>query len=77
MQGLDGVGLKQAVMSLAGAETIRWLEWGLQSYFRVLLGLTFMLAGAAILAGRLVPVAGLGGRSRGPQISGNWGRCGL
>jgi hypothetical protein len=66
LQGLDGVGLKQAVhawqtasgtdeaMRFAGAEIVRWLEWGFQSYFRVLLGLTFMLAGAAILVGRLV-----------------------
>jgi hypothetical protein len=66
LQGLDGVGLKQAVdawqtasgtekaMRFAGAEIVRWLEWGFQSYFRVLLGLTFMLAGAAIVAGRLV-----------------------
>jgi hypothetical protein len=66
LQGLDGVGLKQAVdawqsasgteraMHFAGAEIVRWLEWGFQSYFRVLLGLSFMLAGAAILGGRLV-----------------------
>jgi hypothetical protein len=66
LQGLDGVGLKQTVeawesasgtekaMRFAGAEIVRWLEWGFQSYFRVLLGLTFMLTGAAILAGRLV-----------------------
>lgn len=62
LQGLDGVGLKQAVDAWAGAsgaeerarfanaETVRWLEWGIQSYFRLLLGLTFVLFGAAILA---------------------------
>lgn len=61
LQGLDGVGLKQAVDAwedasgneeatrFADAETVRWLEWGFQSYFRVLLGLTFVLFGAAIL----------------------------
>ena len=66
LQGLDGVGLKEAVdawdnasgaekeIRFANAETVRWLEWGFQSYFRVLLGLTFALFGAAILAGRLV-----------------------
>jgi hypothetical protein len=66
LQGLDGVGLKQAVeawvgasgqeesVRFANAETVRWLEWGFQSFFRVLLGLTFVLFGAAILATRLV-----------------------
>lgn len=66
LQGLDGVGLKQAVdawvstsgaeraVRFADAETVRWLEWGFQSYFRVLLGLSFLLLGAAILAGRRV-----------------------
>lgn len=67
LQGLDGVGLKQAVDSWAGAsgaektirfahaETVRWLEWGLQSYFRILLGLSLALFGAAILVGRRIP----------------------
>lgn len=66
LQGLDGVGLKQAVdawgsasgaervVRFANAETVRWLEWGFQSYFRVLLGISFLLFGAAILAGRRV-----------------------
>lgn len=66
LQGLDGVALKQAVDAwarasgpeesarLANAETLRWLEWGLQSYFRVLLGLTFALFGAAVLTSRAV-----------------------
>ena len=66
LQGLDGVGLKQAVDAwnsasrseephrFAAAETVRWLEWGMQSYFRVVLGLAFALTGAAILTGRLV-----------------------
>ncbi|MEV5434443.1 hypothetical protein AB0K80_00165 [Streptomyces sp. NPDC052682] len=67
LQGLDGVGLKRAVDSwvsasgsekairFANAETVRWLEWGFQSYFRILLGLTLALFGAAILVGRRVP----------------------
>jgi hypothetical protein len=66
LQGLDGVALKQAVdawnsasgsdepLRFATAETVRWLEWGFQSYFRVLLGLAFVLTGVAILTGRLV-----------------------
>ncbi|GAB2745698.1 hypothetical protein [Streptomyces bullii] len=67
LQGLDGVGLKQAVDSwvsasgsdkavrFANAETVRWLEWGFQSYFRILLGLTLALFGAAILVTRQIP----------------------
>ncbi|MFF3247349.1 hypothetical protein ACFYWY_27330 [Streptomyces sp. NPDC002870] len=67
LQGLDGVGLKQAAeawaaasgpekqIRFADAETVRWLEWGFQSYFRILLGLAFALFGAAVIAARLVP----------------------
>ncbi len=66
LQGLDGVGLKQAVDSwasasgaektirFANAETVRWLEWGFQSYFRILLGLTLALFGTAILTSHRV-----------------------
>ena len=71
LQGLDGVGLKYAVdawygasgadkaIRLANAETVRWLEWGFQSYFRVLLGLTLLLVGAAMLAGLFSTVIGI------------------
>jgi hypothetical protein len=64
LQAMDGVALKQAVdawtdasgaqkaIRFDNAETLRWLEWGFQSYFRLLLGLTFLLFGAAILATR-------------------------
>src|ERR671915_368971 len=67
LQGVDGVTLKQAVDAwaaasgteqatrFADAETVRWIEWGLQSYFRVLLGLAFLLLGAAAAVSRLVP----------------------
>jgi rhodanese-related sulfurtransferase len=67
LQGVDGVTLKQAVDAwaaasgpeqatrFADAETIRWIEWGLQSYFRVLLGVAFLLLGAAAVVSRLVP----------------------
>jgi hypothetical protein len=64
LQGMDGVALKQAVdawtdasgaqkaIRFDDAETLRWLEWGFQSYFRLLLGLSLVLFGAAILATR-------------------------
>ena len=67
LQGVDGVTLKQSVDAwaaasgteeatrFADAETVRWIEWGLQSYFRVLLGLAFLLLGAAAVVSRLVP----------------------
>ena len=40
---------------LADAETARWIEWGLQSLFRVLLGVAFLLVGAAAVVSRLIP----------------------
>ncbi len=67
LQGLDGVALKQATEAwvaaspqdeaarFADAETIRWLEWGFQSYFRLMFGLSFVLFGAALLVVRLGP----------------------
>ena len=47
-------GTEQATR-FADAETARWIEWGLQSYFRVLLGVAFLLLGAAGVVSRLVP----------------------
>ena len=68
LQAVDGVMLKQAADAWAAAsggpeqaarfsdaETVRWAEWGLQSYFRVLLGLAFLLVGPAMVVSRLVP----------------------
>jgi hypothetical protein len=67
LQAVDGVTLKQSVDAWAStsggeqaaryddAETVRWIEWGLQSYFRVLLGIAFLLVGAAAVMSRLVP----------------------
>jgi hypothetical protein len=67
LQAVDGVALKQTVDSwaaasgvqetirFADAETVRWLEWGVQSYFRALLGVSLALFGAAIVITRLVP----------------------
>ena len=67
LQGVDGVTLKQAVDAWAAAsgneqaaryadaETVRWIEWGLQSYFRVVLAVAFLLLGAAAVVSRRVP----------------------
>ena len=67
LQGVDGVALKQAVDAwvaapgsekasrFADAESVCWIEWGLQSYFRVVLGVALLLLGAAAAASRLVP----------------------
>ena len=67
LQAVDGITLKQTVDAWAAAagpekatryadaETTRWIEWGLQGYFRVLLGVAFLLSGAAIVVGRAVP----------------------
>lgn len=64
LQAVDGVALKQAVDAwfgatgpdkasrFADAEALRWVEWGVQSYVRVLFGLAMLLFGAAILATR-------------------------
>ena len=41
-------------MRFGDAETLRWTEWGFQSYFRISLGLSLALFGIAILASRLV-----------------------
>jgi hypothetical protein len=68
LQGVDGVGLKQAVNAwasagsgdksarFASAETVRWLEWAVRSYESYLFGLALVLFGAAIaLAAGRVP----------------------
>ena len=66
LQGLDGIGLKQNVdawvaasgaekdLRFDDAETVRWLEWGFQSYFRILLGLSLLLAGGAVVLSRVI-----------------------
>jgi hypothetical protein len=67
LQGVDGVTLKQSVdawVAAAGneqaaryadAESVRWVDWGLQGYFRIVLGLAFLLLGAAAVMSRFVP----------------------
>jgi Domain of unknown function (DUF4386) len=66
LQAVDGVALKEAVEAWAGAqgpekiarfadaEIVRWTEWGLQSYFRLLFGLTFILFGVGIIRTAIV-----------------------
>lgn len=66
LQAVDGIALKQAVdawigatgparaFRLADAETVRWTEWGVQSYVRVLFGLTLLVHAAAILTARIL-----------------------
>jgi hypothetical protein len=75
LQAVDGVVLKQAVdawarapageqaTAFANAELVRWLEWGMRSYQRGMLGLTFLLVGAVIAATSRLPkpVGGLAG----------------
>jgi hypothetical protein len=66
LQAVDGVALKQAVDAWVGApeaektarfataETIRWLEWGVRSYQRCMLGLSLLLF--AVLLVRTAPI---------------------
>jgi hypothetical protein len=67
LQAVDGVAMKETAdawvaasatekaLQFGVAETVRWIEWGLQSYFRLLLGAAFLLAGAALVTSRLAP----------------------
>ena len=60
LQAIDGVALKHAVDAWAGAsgaqkairyadaQTVRWAEYGMNTYFRLLLGLAVALFGTAI-----------------------------
>ncbi|HJQ86166.1 MAG TPA: DUF4386 family protein [Propionibacteriaceae bacterium] len=77
---VDGIALKRAVdawaaasdadkpIRFAAAETVRWLEWGANSFFQILLGLTLILFGLGIArtgicwrpAGWLGVLAGIG-----------------
>ena len=67
LQGIDGFTLKHAVDSLASAppgmhdaafhdaEIVRWIEWAAAGDFRITLGLTIVLIGAAITRSRTLP----------------------
>jgi hypothetical protein len=78
LQAVDGVTLKQAVnawvaapdaqraTAFGNAETVRWLEWGARSYQRLMLGVTLLLFGGAIIRTAQFPqligyLAGLSG----------------
>jgi len=74
---VDGVALKRAVDAwaaadpadqasrFAAAEAVRWLEWGVNSFFAVLLGITLLTAAAGLLRqahlGTRVRLAGVTG----------------
>ena len=61
LQAVDGVALKHAVDGWAGAtgqekmarfadaEAVRWLEWGVNSFFYTMVGITLVLLGVAML----------------------------
>jgi hypothetical protein len=67
LQAVDGVALKHAVDAWAAAtgpeqtarfgdaETMRWLEWGVNSFFYSLVGLMVGLSGLAIVTRAVVP----------------------
>jgi hypothetical protein len=67
LQAVDGVALKHAVDAWAAAtgpeqiarfgdaEIVRWVEWGLNSFFYTLVGLTVGLFGLAIVIRTVVP----------------------
>ena len=67
LQAVDGVALKKVVDAwanapeaekparFAAAEAIRWLEWGVRSYQSLVLGLSFLLFGATIVASASIP----------------------
>ncbi|MEW2490055.1 DUF4386 family protein [Streptomyces sp. NPDC048411] len=67
LQAVDGVALKQAVNTWAGApdaekaarfasaEAIRWLEWGVRSYQNFALGLALLLFAAAVVRTAWIP----------------------
>lgn len=71
LQAVDGVALKQAVdawaaapeaersAGLACAEAVRWLEWGVRSYQRLMLGVTLILLAPVIVRASRIP-AGIG-----------------
>ena len=67
LQAVDGIALKHAVdawmaapesekaVRFASAETVRWLEWAVRSYFSFVLGLAFLLLAVVIVRTGVVP----------------------
>jgi hypothetical protein len=86
VMAVDGVALKQAVNAwasapdaekparFAGAEAIRWIEWGARSYQNFALGLALLLVAAAVgrTAGLPRPVAYLMGLSGLTYLAQGW-----
>ena len=83
LQAIDGTALKEATEAWAAAsgpeksarfgdaEAVRWAEWGLQSYFRLLMGATFILfATAATRAGIVSRAFGAAGILAGAAYAG-------
>jgi len=67
LQAVDGVALKHAVDTWAAApadvqaaafqdaETVRWIEWAMASYFRIALGVAIIALGLAVVRSGAVP----------------------
>ena len=67
LQAVDGVALKHTVDSLAtvaadlqapafhDAEIVRWIEWSMAGYYRIVFGLTLALLGLAVTRSRALP----------------------
>ena len=67
LQGVDGVALKHAVDSWAAApadiraaafrdaETVRWIEWAMAGYFRIVLGIAVVILGVAVVRASSAP----------------------
>jgi hypothetical protein len=76
---VDGIALKQSVDAwavappneeaarYASAETVRWLEWGANAFFQILLGTTVILFGLAIVRTAVV-ATGIGSVATGAGI---------
>jgi hypothetical protein len=67
LQAVDGVALKHTVDSLTSvpadlqaaafhdAEIVRWIEWSMAGYYRIVFGLTLALLGVAVTRSRALP----------------------
>lgn len=67
LQAIDGVALKEVVdawahapssetaIAFQNAELVRWMEWGANSFFRLLQGVTVLLFGLALARSGIVP----------------------
>ena len=67
LQGVDGVSLKHSVDAWAAApaemkaaafhdaETVRWIEWAMAGYFRIVLGLGLVTLAVVVMRSRTLP----------------------